>query len=224
MAMHNLGLAYLNGDGVPIDFKKAYEWSDASVKADSNSPSNVNLGLLYMQGKYVERDYLKAYEHFSISAENGVQVAYNNLGLIYMNGLLGNKDYEKARDYFSKVTDEEYSGLSHCNLGVLYQNGFGVEKNESKAFDYYQSAATQNFPIAYNNLGICYSEGIGVATADRKLALENFQKAADMGVAIAQAFLGYKFHYGIDVRQNIKEAIRLYTLAANNGNVTADII
>ena len=58
--------------------------------------------------------------------------------------------------------------------------GEGTAKDYTKAIYWLEKSAAQNFSGAYNNLGICYSNGYGVAQ-DKYKALEYYQKAADLG-------------------------------------------
>ena len=67
------------------------------------------------------------------------------------------------------------------NLAYMYLYGTnGVQKDYSKAFEYYQMAAEQNNPIALNNLGSLYFNGIGT-NPDVQKAVALFTKAAELG-------------------------------------------
>ena len=81
------------------------------------------------------------------------------------------------------------------NLAYMYLYGTnGVQKDSNKAFEYYQMAAEQNNPIALNNLGSLYFNGIGT-NPDVKKAVALFTKAAELGndnAAINLAFIYLK--------------------------------
>lgn len=61
--MTNLGIFYLNGNGVEKDYLKARNYFELSSKL-GNSNAYLNLGLLYSDGLGVKQDYLKAKEYY----------------------------------------------------------------------------------------------------------------------------------------------------------------
>ena len=84
---------------------------------------------------------------------------------------------------------------AQMNLAYMYLYGTnGVEADYAKSAKYYEMAAAQNNPIALNNLGSLYFNGIGVQK-DIRTALDLFQKSADLGnenAAINLAFIYLK--------------------------------
>ena len=69
-AQFNLGLLYLDGQGVPQDFVKAADWFDHAAEQDYTK-AQLNLGALYGVGKGVKRDYVQAYKWLNICAAKG---------------------------------------------------------------------------------------------------------------------------------------------------------
>lgn len=115
---------------------------------------------------------------------------------------------------------EEGNVDSQMNLGYMYLYGSnGVEQDFEKAFHYYNMAAEQNNPIALNNLGSLYFNGIGV-TKERSKAMEYFSKSAELGNDNAATNLAFIYLTGGDVERN-KKAIELLKMAAKNGNKLA---
>ena len=127
----------------------------------------------------------------------------------------------KEETFLEKSTRQALEGKleDQMNLAYMYLYGTnGVQQDFNKAFEYYQMAAKQNDPIALNNLGSLYFNGIGVEK-DNRTALTLFQKAADLGndnAATNLAFIYLKGGVKDPVRNKI--AMDLFQKAAQSGN------
>ena len=111
---------------------------------------------------------------------------------------------------------------SQMNLGYMYLYGNnGVEQDFEKAFEYYNMAAEQNNPIALNNIGSLYFNGIGVEK-NRAKALDYFRRSATLGNDNAATNLAFIYLTGNsnDSERN-KQAINLFKQAAQSGNKLA---
>ena len=114
---------------------------------------------------------------------------------------------------------------SQMNLGYMYLYGNnGVEQDFAKAFEYYNMAAEQDNPIALNNIGSLYFNGIGVSK-NRAKALQYFQKSAMLGNDNAATNLAFIYLTGKsnDPERN-KQAIKLFQQAAKSGNKLASFM
>jgi TPR repeat protein len=69
-AQFNLGLLYVDGHGVPLDYGQAVTWFTRSAEQDYGK-AQLNLGALYGVGKGVKRDYLQAYKWLNLCAAKG---------------------------------------------------------------------------------------------------------------------------------------------------------
>lgn len=127
----------------------------------------------------------------------------------------------KEETFLEKSTRQALEGKleDQMNLAYMYLYGTnGVQQDFNKAFEFYQMAAKQNDPIALNNLGSLYFNGIGVEK-DNRTALTLFQKAADLGndnAATNLAFIYLKGGVKDPVRNKI--AMDLFQKAAQSGN------
>lgn len=81
-----------------------------------------------------------------------------------------------------------------------------------KALYYYKKAADLGSSGAYNNLGVMYNYGIGVAQS-YSTARSYYKTAADMGNAIACNNLGKCYEYGDKYK-----ALKYYKKACDLGN------
>ncbi len=101
-AQRNLGLLYLNGQGVPKDEAAAAEWFRRS--ADQGFPrAAANLADLYLRGIGVPRNPEKAVALFRRAAESGLPEAQHNLGVLIESGFGVEKDLEQARAWYQRA-------------------------------------------------------------------------------------------------------------------------
>lgn len=85
---------------------------------------------------------------------------------------------------------------SQMNLGYMYLYGTnGVKQDFNEAFKYYTMAAEQKDPVAVNNLGSLYFNGIGIPK-DYNKAVALFKTAADLGNDNASTNLAFIYLTG----------------------------
>ena len=88
----------------------------------------------------------------------------------------------------------------------------GMSPEEVKAFEDYKAKAEKGDPVAQFKLGVCYSDGEGVAK-DVVEAVKWVRKAADQGYAHAQSKLGVCYAKGEGVAKDMVEAYAFFNLA-----------
>jgi len=182
-AQDNLGVMYMNGQGVTKDYVEAVKWFRKSAE-QGHTEAQCDLGLMYIKGWGVPKDEAKAAEWFRKSAEQGYAEAQCNLGFMYINGQGVTKDYVEAVKWSRKAAEQGYA-QAQCNLGVLYDGGQGVTKDYVEAVKWFRKAAEQGNDHAQFNLGVSYMNGEGVPKDETKAA-EWFHKSAEQGNAEAQ--------------------------------------
>ncbi len=67
-AQYNLGVIYLNGKGVPVDFEKAQEWFMLAAK-NGDMDAHFNLGMMLVNGDGVPQDLVEAASWFIVVKE-----------------------------------------------------------------------------------------------------------------------------------------------------------
>ena len=110
-------------------------------------------------------------------------------------------DFELALALFAKENYEELwshalphaeSGNSYaqCFIGFLYQFGLGGPADLERAEHWLSSAADQNNPVVWNNLGT-----LVLSRGEKERARQCYQEAVDLGFSpatlVAQEFDGY---------------------------------
>ena len=102
--------------------------------------------------------------------------------------------------------------------------GKGVEAYKKgdyeAALDEFFDLADEGHALSQFNLGVMYSQGIGVPKID-DMAVKWFTLAAKKGLAPAQSLLGSMYRGGKSVPQNNKTAFKWYSLAAEQGDTDA---
>jgi len=94
-AQYDLGVAYLRGDGVAQDDRKAVQWFRKAAK-QGYAPAQNRLGICYLRGQGVKRDTAEAVRWYRRAAEQGHVAAQTNLGSAYYRGEGVPQDYARA--------------------------------------------------------------------------------------------------------------------------------
>ena len=137
-AQQELGLRFVQGNGVVRDAKHGAEWLEKS--ANGGMPSaQFEIGILYQKGLGVSTNNTDAFKWFLKSARQGHVRAQFILGTLYADGKGTKQDYEEATRW---ITRASRAGLTeaHYSLGQLHEDGLGVERNQRKTASYYRSA------------------------------------------------------------------------------------
>ncbi len=99
-AQHNLGLALMNGEGVPVDMAQALYWWRKAAR-QGNVDSQYNLGLVYALGRNgVRPDRQRARYWWLQAARHGDAAAQYNLATLYASEP-ASPDYCQARRWFT---------------------------------------------------------------------------------------------------------------------------
>ncbi len=214
----NLATAYMLGDGVSKDYKKAAELYQQAADV-GNTDAKFLLGLLYERGVGVTQDYKRAAELYQQAANAGNADAMDGLGWLYEAGEGVEQDYKKAAELYQQAANAGNADAMD-GLGRLYEAGEGVEQDYKKAAEWYQKAAEAGNAAAMNNLGALYGSGNGVEQNYKK-ALKWYQKAAEAGDAAAMCNLGGLYLKGNGADQNYEKAAEWYQKAAEAGSAAA---
>lgn len=94
------------------------------------------------------------------------------------------------------------------------------EEKYREAFKWYCEAAEHGNASAQHNLGVMYSEGLGVEKNYEKSFMW-YRRAAEQGHYDAQYNLGVMYAKGRAVAKDYKEAQKWYRMAAEHGHVSA---
>jgi len=98
-----LGLCYLNGDGIPQDMKKAVYWLLKAAE-QGHAEAQSGIGDSFCDMGNME----KAAYWWAKAAEQGDASAQNNIGACYADGEGVSKDLDKAVYWFTKAIEQGY--------------------------------------------------------------------------------------------------------------------
>jgi len=160
MAQYNLGVMYIQGQGVPHDFAKAMKWFRKSADQGSMLAQN-NLGFMYYSGHGVPISYVEAMKWYRKAAEQGFVLAQIRLGFMYGDGKGVPVNHAEAVKWWRLAAERGNSAQAQDLLGISYTFGRGVSVNHAEAVKWLRRSAEQNFPGAQIFLGVAYRAGRG---------------------------------------------------------------
>ena len=94
---------YWQGQGVPRDYYKAYDWLLKAAKL-GHAGAMAKLGYLYTDGITVQQDFHQAFEWYSKAARLGDVDGLYNLGIFYLNGWGTEQDTTMAKQYLAAAS------------------------------------------------------------------------------------------------------------------------
>ena len=246
-AMHAIGYAYDRGIGVTENLGEAIEWYRKAATANDPS-ALTSLGALYQEGRGVTQNFEHARRLLLQAAELAWGPAMNNLGMMYANGTgvthdmaeatgwwvrslgLGNKEAAwylgryltragattvEISEGVAMLREAALSGNAQAafKLSILYGSDRGVPKSSADRLKWLDRAIDLDHPPAMLHRGGLYAE-VGQAA----LAAQFYRRAAEMGYARAQAYLGKIYADGNSVARDLTEAVKWYARAIAQGD------
>ena len=153
-----LGIAHLNGSGVPKDRKLALEWLEKAA-AQKHPGALYNLGVIAIDADI--QDFPRASSLFREAADLGDMDAAYGLSVLYREGTGVERDRAESVKWLKRAAEERHIAAM-VEFAIALFNGDSVEKNEQMAAKYFARAAQANSPIAQNRLARLYAAGRGV--------------------------------------------------------------
>ena len=169
---------------------------------------------MYENGKGASQDDKTAVKWYRLAAEQGDAFGQNALGNMYDTGRGVPKD-DKESAKWRTLAAEQGNSQSQYNLGVMYEKGRGVPQNDKTAVKWYTLAGEQGDANAQRSLKRLQKE---IAEQNK---LRELQARAKQGDANAQYQLGTMYDNGQGVPKDVKEAVKWYRLAAEQGDTSS---
>jgi len=131
IAIREVGNAYFNGQGVPVDNQKAYHYFLRAAKK-GDYIAMVQLAYMLLNGHYqhIPFNVPDAITWANRAVARGEFIAYSTLGVIYRDNL---NEPKKAYSYF-KLGVEKGSPYAAYELGKSYLYGTGTQVNKAEAY------------------------------------------------------------------------------------------
>ena len=139
IAADELGVCYLNGDGVQKNPKKAFDLFLRSAKL-GNIEAICNIALIFQQGLCGSVNYKKAYTLYKTAAELGSVQGLYGAGYMLYKGFGVEQSYEEAIKLLEQGAAKGHPGCSML-LASYYANGYDREQDMDKAGKYWRKAS-----------------------------------------------------------------------------------
>lgn len=233
----DLARAYLSGEGVKKDRKKAFVLSKKSCNLAQSNKEDVDIfdagtaragascsrvGRMYYKGDAgVKQNKQLALRYFYKACEaNSAECGMLTDGLAYK------KDYKLAFKLAKKGCDLG-NDLSCHHLGILYTQGRGVAQDLQKSFEIFyklchQNQHNQTYTLGLKqtgcyNLALSYANGRGVEKSYKK-AFDIFKELCDKDeIGSACAMVGEGYFDAAGVRQDYGKAFEYFGKACDLG-------
>lgn len=154
-AQFNVGVIYLQGNGVPVDLKSAFYWVKKSAEQGYADAQYV-LGSFYDLGKGTTEDQNEANKWYLAAANEGIVKAQAQMGFRYEEGYGIEKNLTEAIKWYTKAANQGNT-FSQMKLFNVYKNGEGVKKNITEAIKWLTEAANGGDENALNQLAFINS-------------------------------------------------------------------
>ena len=170
--------------------------------------------------KLFEQNKIKdAANIFLQAAKNENAEAFYYLGRIYSEGLGGiNPQRRVGFEYYKRAFEKNYTP-AQTQYAIYFLNGEFVLQDFNKAIKLLEKSAKTD-AVANLILGGLYTNGT-VIKKDLKKAFQNYEKAGEIGNALASYQVGSFYEKGTHVNQNDKKAYEWYHKSSTKNFVPA---
>ncbi len=215
-AQYAIGEYYATGQGgVEQDWRKAVEWYRRAA-VQGHGGALCALGGCYAEGLGVKRDIVRAVGHWEEAALEDQPRALWNLGEILAQGLPGLQPDARRATLLCKRAAQAGFAPAQATLAAL----FAKAKKYDKAVHWWTLAADQSDPEALFNLAHAYRTG-WAQPVDEHQVFDLLLRAANTGLAAAQARLGLAYATGEAAALDPIEAAKWFLLGAQGGDAAA---
>ena len=139
IAQYNLGFAYAEGDGTPVDLVQALKWFRRAANS-GDVDAQYNLAVMYDDGDGVDEDNEEAVKWDTAAAIQGDQISQYNLAVMYDECTGVGQDYSKALHWYRQAAEQGDRDTQY-SIGMLYETGDVGESDRVEAYAWYTLAA-----------------------------------------------------------------------------------
>jgi len=219
--MNGLGYMYLYGLGVEQDREKAQRYFNDA--ADHGlAEANYNLGALYLTGVGVRRrNYPTALHHFQLAVQKGHIQAMHKLAQMNLHAIGVARSCENALHLFKAVAERGEPIKLLSQAFTLWSE----HEEADKALQLFLIAAELGFEVAQSNAAWLLDDGADISGG--LVPKEQVMKDEGYEESFAEQFRNiWREIFGVDLPglgtvRGSQDALRLYELAAEQGNVEA---
>ena len=132
---------YLDGQGAPADYTKAFYWYRQAATRGL-PPAQYRLATMYERGKGTAADPVQALVWYERAAAGGNVKAMHNAAVLAAGDSAGPADFDKAFRWFKAAAARGF-GDSQFNLAILYERGLGTTPSKEEAYLWYSLAGAR---------------------------------------------------------------------------------
>ncbi len=199
------------------------DFAELRRKANENdAEAQYLLAECYLEGTDVEQSFYHAVKWLEKSVAQNYAAAQYSLGYCFEKGNGVPVDMQKAIELYRKAADNGYS-YAIGTLAYCYHEGVGVEQSFEKAIEIYSKGIESGYFDMAHNLARIYEEMNNFDEAFKWLAFLAEKNDPDLFYCVeSQYLLGKYYQEGKSVKKNNEQAIKWYTLAAENTHSNAN--
>lgn len=235
-AQEQLGIAYLFGNDVEVNLKRAFDLFNAASATSASATSTLYLGFMYANGLGVNSSQYKGLVHYNLLSAYAEEGLIGRMMMAYrlLKGVNMVENCESALRIYSRIADEVASSFIKLTSTPVYHRIRLFEEQEGlpklgmiigdEVIQYYQLLAERGDVQAQIGLGELYYTGKRGTVTNFKRALYYFSKAAESGGSItAISYMGRIYAQGdARVPQDIGRGLRLLRHAAEKGDAQGE--
>ena len=211
-AQYYLAELYDKGKGIDQNSIEAFKWFRQA--ADNGiAEAQFAVGMAYSSGNGVEQNPPESIKWLTKAAQNGSANAQYVLALIYRDAIDTPQKPIESFNYALMAARQDQSSAQNL-LGQYYEQGFGTQRNVEEAKKWYLASAKHEDADAQLNMGALL---LSESNTQDKEAIDWIQKAVAQGHPDAQFLLALCYQQGIGVRQDMNQAIKFMSQAADQG-------
>jgi TPR repeat protein len=243
VGLHRLGGIYARGVDGKTDQVQAYRWfylsyimtgnvrylenlKDSMVMMTAREQEKaLSLAEDWIEGRYkvqtqgLRRDIEKlvmSIDEFDLFLKKGLDCLTHQLVLTGLR-LVKQREFEQAKALFMHHSKEP---LGQYFLGYVFSQET-KSVNLSKAFEWFLKSAKGGCSLAFFNVGLCYSEGLGVPLSANE-AVKWYRKGAELGDSYAQFNLSQMLARRVEVARDFNEAYKWFFISKFLGNDSSE--
>lgn len=214
-AQYNLGVFYLNGQGVVKDEAQSCQWMQRAARS-GYAPADRLYAVCLLEGTVQPGPGEGGLAILQRASDHGDLDATASLGDAYFFGKGVDKDVLRAIPYYEVVASKG-NAIASRTLGLIYLNGEGVPVQYERARAAFEMADEQGDADGAYYLGFMAFQGYGLPR-DPRVAGQHFERAVARGSHGAEMMLGAMLIDGDGMQRDVGRARELLLAARASDN------